>query len=1095
MGKIYMFFLLSLAWCSMAPAHAAPVKGSRVGSKSEVKNSVGQRKAAISTANDVATPLTAIAEPDNAGIADLLEVDQQVREISGKVTEEDGAGLPGVSIVIEGTSIGTVTDVDGKYVLAVTSDESVLIFSFIGYTTQKVTVGALSVIDIALVADITKLDEIVVVGYGTQKKATLTGAVSLVETKDIVRTKNENVLNSLTGKLPGVRIVQKSSAPGAYDTQIDIRGMGDPLFVIDGITRDKDYFARMSSQEIESISVLKDGTAAIYGLRAANGVVLVTTKRGTATGKVDVTFNQSFSMQQFLYVPQSVGAVDYMTLTNEKNWQDFGKNYLVRTNPIFTDAAFSPYLDGSKQSYNWFDQVFDKTSPQAESNLSVSGGTEKLRYFFTLGYSKQQGNYKSGDYYSSRVNMRTNIESQITKRLSAKISLGSILVNTNQPNGTGWSTYKLTWLTRPDAPFYANDNPEYPNGDAKYLNEGANMIVQTDADYVGYNLSKDRRYNGTMTLEYDIPGVEGLSAKGVYDYSQNLPDNNNYKRAYSLYQYNPDADTYSTINRNTPSGITRNIGISHSTNMQLGLHYSRSFSKHNVSSFLIYEERYNAWDSFSAFRELMVESEYLFAGEDLHQNASEGDIADRASKSFLGQLNYDFSGKYLVDLRFRYDGSSRFPEGSRYGFFPSVSAGWRLSEENFIKDNINFLSNLKLRGSYGEMGDDSSAGNYPPTTGYGLNGNEYGWFYGGTLTGGVAASSIPNPDLTWYKIKSYDLGLDFGLLHNKLSGSFDIFRRDRSGLLATSASVIPGTVGANLPQENLNSDRNFGYELSMRYTDNFDQINYYVSGQISATKSMRTDWLETPAGNSYDNWRNRTSGRYNDIWWGNESENMFSSYEDIQNSGVPVGQNTLPGDWVLNDWNEDGVVNGEDQHPIASYGLPVFNYGISLGANWKGLDLALDFQGAYGVYVQYAEVLTEALPFGGQNTLDYFMDRWRPADPNADYFNPNTEWIPGYYPVTGHDGRRTGTNGIQNASYIRLKTAELGYTLPNKWISKINLQAVRLYFSGYNLLTFTGLENVDPERPGAAGGSSTNYIDFYNYPVNRTYTIGATVKF
>lgn len=1078
MGKIYMF-LLSLAWCSVASAQVASVRGVQ-------EDSRGQLNAASSVASDT---------PDNSGKQNTIAAAPQSRDITGKVTDEGGTELPGVNVLIEGTTVGTVTDRDGNYVINTPSDESVLIFSFIGYVTQRVTVGARAVIDVSLVSDVTSLDEVVVVGYGTQKKATLTGAISVIDNKDIVRTKNENVLNSLTGKLPGVRIVQKSAAPGAYDTQIDIRGMGDPLFVIDGIVRDKDYFARMSSEEIESISVLKDGTAAIYGLRSANGVVVVTTKKGVVheDGKVDITLNTSASMQQFLYVPRSVGAIDYMTLRNEQNWQDFGKNYLVRTNPIFTEDQIQPYRDGSKQSYNWFDQVFNKTSPQYETNLSVNGGGEKVRYYFTLGYNKQIGAYKSGDYYSSRWNMRTTVDAQITKRLSSTISLGSIMVDTHQPNGTGWTTYKLTWLTRPDASFYANDNPNYYNGDSQYLNEGANMIVQTDADYVGYNLTKDRRYNGTITLKYDIPGVEGLSAKGVYDYSQNLPDYTNYKRAYSLYRHNPDNDTYSPIQRNTPSGITRSVGISHSTNMQLGLHYDHSFGNHNVASLLIYEERYNAWDSYNAYRDLMVESEYLFAGEDKNQQATEGEIADRSSKSLIGQVNYDFMGKYLVDFRFRYDGSSRFPEGSRFGFFPAISAGWRLSEESFIRDNLGFLSNLKLRGSYGEMGDDSSAGNYPPTTGYSLNGNEYGWFYGGVLTGGVSPSSIPNPNLTWYKIKSYDIGLDFALMDRKLSGTVDVYRRDRSGLLATSAAVIPGTVGASLPQENLNSDRNFGYEVSLRYDNNFKGFTYYASGQISATKSMRTDWLETPAGNSYDRWRNRTSGRYNDIWWGNESGAQLTSYDQIQNYGLPLAQNMLPGDWVLTDWNEDGVINDADQHPIASYGRPVFNYGISLGAAGKGFDIALDFQGAYGVYVQYAEVLTEALPFGGQNTLTWFMDRWRPADPNADYFSPTTEWVPGYYPVTGHDGRRTGTNGVQNASYMRLKTAELGYTFPKKWLSKINMNNLRLYLSGYNLLTFTGLKNVDPERPTAGTGDA--YVEFYNYPVNKTYTIGATIKF
>ena len=1024
----------------------------------------------------------------------------QSTQVTGTVVDESDNPIPGVTVVVKGTTIGTVTNEVGVYTLTNVPTDATLSFSFVGMKAQEIAVGNQSQINVKMQLDAIGLEEVVAVGYSTQKKATLTGAVSTVKGEDMIRTKNENVVNMLTGKLSGVRVSQKSSAPGAYDTRIDIRGMSDddsgPLFVVDGIPRDQGYFSRMSAEEIESISVLKDGTAAIYGLCAANGVILITTKSGTAQGgKVDITFNTSSSMQQFLYVPEGVGAVDYMTLRNEQNWQDFGKNYLVRQNPMFADEAFEPYLNGTKQSYNWMDQVFRKTTPQYQNSLSVNGGSEKLRYYFTLGYSKQEGSYKSGDYESERWNMRTNIDAQITERLKARVSLGGIMVNTTQPNGTGWTTYKLSWLVRPDAAFYANDNPEYPNGDTQYLNEGANMIVQTDADYVGYNLNRDRRFNGTLSLEYDIPGVEGLSAKASYDYAASIPDYKNYKRAYSLYRYNPDDDTYSPIQRNTPSDVARGVNFNFDTNMQLGLFYNHSFGEHNFNNFLIYEESYSSWDSFRAYRELMVESEYLFAGEDKNQSATGGGVGDRANKSLVGQLDYNYSGKYMFAFKFRYDGSSRFPEGSRFGFFPTVSAAWRLSEESFIQDNVAFLSNLKLRASYGEMGDDSSAGTYPPTTGYNLDGNEKGWFYDGTLTGGVSAASIPNPDLTWYRIKSYNLGFDFGVLQNKLSGTFDVFKRDRSGLLATSAYVIPGTVGASLPQENLNSDRNFGYEITLDYQNSYRDLNYYVRGQISATKHKRTEWLETPANNSYDKWRNRSSGRYSNIWWGQESGGMFTNIEDIRNFELPMGQNSLPGDWWLVDWNEDGVINNLDEHPIASYGLPAFNYGISLGASWRGFDLALDFQGAHEVYVQYGEVLVEALPFGGQNTLTWFMDRWHPVDPSADYFSPTTEWVPGYYPVTGHDGRRSGTNGVQDASYLRLNTAEIGYTLPDRLVSKVGMKNLRVYVSGYNLLTFTGLENVDPERPGASGGASTNYIDFYNYPVNRTFTIGASVKF
>jgi TonB-linked SusC/RagA family outer membrane protein len=940
------------------------------------------------------------------------------------------------------------------------------------------------------------LDEVVVTGYTTQKKSTLTGSVATVTNKEIIVTKNENVINSLTGKLPGVRIVQKSSAPGAFDTTIDIRGMGTPLFVIDGVTRDQNYFARMDAEEIESISVLKDGSAAIYGLRAANGVVLITTKSGVAQeGKVDISYTSNFTFQQFLYVPEGVSALDYMILRNEQQWQDFSGNYLVRRNPSFSNEQMKPYIDG-KESYDWMGAVFKNTTPQQQHNLSVNGGNDRLRYYFNLGYGHQDGSYRSGDLYSDKYNIRTNVDAQITKRLKAKIQLGAILNENHKPNGTGWSTYKQTWLLRPDAPIYANDNPAYYNGDGKVLYDGHNMVAETDANNVGYEINKERRLNGTLGLTYDIPGVKGLSAKAQYDYTLSLPDNTSYRSTYFLYEYNSDSKTYSPSQKNTPANVSRSANFNYDNDLQFGLYYNNKFGSNSFNSFLLFEEAYSSWDWFSASRELMINSEYLFAGEDKNQQGTGGSPGDRAHQSFIGQLAYDYSGKYLIDARFRYDASSRFPEGKRWGFFPSVSAGWRISEEGFIKDNTDLFSNLKLRASYGEMGDDGSAGNYPPTQGYSLNSNDYGWYFDGTLNGGVSASGIPNPNLTWYKIKMYNAAVDFGILNNKLSGSFEVYKRDRTGLLATSAAVIPGTVGANLPQENLNSDRNFGWELTLEHRNKVAGINYFINGQISATKSMRTDWLETTASNSYDYWRNRTNGRYNQIWWGQESGGMFTSYEQIRNyQQYTLGQGTLPGDWWIQDWNEDGVINGSDDHPIATEGLPVFNYGISTGASWNNFDLAMNFQGAQGVYVQYAEVLTEALAFGGQNTLTWFLDRWRPVDPNADFFNANTQWISGYYPATGHDGRRSGSNNVQDASYIRLKTLELGYTLPANLVSKVGIKNLRVYLSGYNLLTWTGLHDVDPERPGSRGGASTDYVQFYNYPVNRTYTVGASIKF
>ncbi len=1019
----------------------------------------------------------------------------QNRMLTGKITDSSGEGLPGASVIVKGTTIGTVSDVNGEYRLSVPQGEATtLIFNFIGYVTQEIEIGSSNTINVTLVSANIGLEEVVAVGYGTQRRATITGSVASIRNEELVVTKNQNVVNMLTGKLPGVRVVQKSSAPGAYDSTIDIRGMGNPLFVIDGVTRDQAYFARMNPHEIESISVLKDGSAAIYGLRAANGVILITTKSGTSqAGKVEFTYTGNYSIQQALYVPKGVNAQDHMTLRNEQTFQAFAANYLVRQNPVFTPEDMQPYIDG-KPSYNWMDAAFEKNSPEQLHNFSINGGSDKLSYFMSLGYANQEGDYKGGGFNSDRWNFRSTVDAQLTKDLSAKVTIGAIYDETNRPNSTDWSTMKTAWLMRPDAPFYANDNPDYLNGDASLLYVGRNVLAEIDPDISGNDKTNNRRLNGTMQLNYNIPGIKGLSLKGSYDYATYLPDETRHKKSYNLFVYNPGTEQYNPTPRNAPSSIERSANFNVNTDMQLGVHYTNILGKHSVKSFLIFEEAYSSWDSFRAYRELLIDSEYLFAGEALNQEGTGGTPGDRTSQSLIGSLTYDFSGKYLVDFRFRYDGSSRFPEGKRWGFFPSVSAGWRLSEESFIKDNLPVISNLKLRASYGEMGDDGSAANYPPVLGYGLT-NNIGWMFGDAWNGGLQPQAIPNPNLTWYEIKMYNLGLDFGVFENKLSGSFELFRRDRTGLLATSSSVVPGTVGANLPQENLNADRNFGWEVTLTYRNNFKGISYYINPLISSTRSMRTDWLETTANNQYDYWRNRTSGRYNNIWWGNESYHMFTSLEEIRNYKLPMGQGDTPGDWILNDWNEDGVVNASDNHPIATTGLPIFNYGLNMGLSWNNFDLAANFQGSYGVYVEYGEVLSSPLSFGGNNSMSYFMDRWRPVDPNADFFSPATEWIPGYFPVTGHDGRRTGTNLVEDASYMRLKTLELGYTLPKQLFTKVGVEDFRIYLSGYNLLTWTGLKDVDPERPGSAGGASTHTVQIYNYPVNKTFTIGASIKF
>lgn len=1037
------------------------------------------------------------AADENAHAAPL----QQQITVTGVVTDNQGETLPGVNIVIKGTSMGQASNADGEFSLAVPGNNAVLVFSYLGYITQEVTVVSNRRLTIILIDDTQMIDEIVVVGYGTQKKTTMTGSVSTINNKELTVTKNENVVNALAGKMPGLRISQKNAQPGAYNTKIDVRGFGEPLFVIDGIPRDKDYFARMDPEEIESITILKDASAAIYGMRAANGVMLITTKSGTSQGgKVDISYSGNYAWQQIVNIPKGITPTDWMTLRNEQRWQDFGNNYLNRQDARHSQEEFNQWA--GHPGYDWIGATFEDFFPQMQHNMSINGGSDNLRYFVSLGYFKQEGAYKSGSLYDDRWNFRSNVDAKITKRLSARISLGAILNEVNEPNAGLWSVFKSAWLHRPDASFYANDNPNYLNGDDQYISDGENSLAQTDSKYMGYRIIKQRRLNGALTLTYEIPGVKGLTARATYDYGMRISDNTAYKHSFNLYKYNATAKTYDPIVRNSPSDITRQAWFNKDTDMQLGLSYANIFGSHTVNGTFVFEEQFQEWDDFRAYRELKVNSEYLFAGEDDKQQGTGGIPGDRLNKALIGRASYDYAGKYMAEFLFRYEGSSRWPKDSRWGFFPSFSVGWRISEENFIKGNLDFISNLKLRASYGQLGDDNldMQFNYPPiSVGYNLDSENRGWYYDGILQGGVRPTSIPNPNLTWYKVVMKNIALDFGVLNNKVMGTFELFQRDRSGLLATSSAVIPGTVGAALPQENLNDDRNYGWELELHHRNRISDFEYAVSGQISATRSKRTYWLEEPASHSYDHWRNRTSGRNNDIWWGREAGGMFNSINDIRTfQTYPMGQNSLPGDWWFVDWNEDGIVDGSDDHPVATKGLPFFNYGLALTAGYKNFDMTMQFQGTYKVYVALAELFTEALPFGGKNTLEWFMDRWRPENSNADYFAPDTKWISGWYPVTGHDGRRTGTNNMMDASYFRLKTMEIGYTIPGSILNKLLVKNLRIYVSAYNLLTFTKLKNTDPERPGSepgVGASDNNYVDMYSYPNNKSYILGATIKF
>ncbi len=1021
----------------------------------------------------------------------------QQRLVQGVVLDNLGEPLIGAGVLVQGTRTGTITDVDGKFSLSASANDK-LVVSFLGY--QEVVISAESTdIRVVLQPDANFIEETVVVGYGARKKATVTGAISAVNNKEIAVTKNENVVNMLSGKIPGVRITQNSSQPGEFNNNIDIRGMGTPLIIVDGIPRDQAYFSRMDSNEIDNVSVLKDASAAIYGVRAANGVILVTTKHGSSatSGKFDINFSGNYGWQRFLYLPSTADAATHMLIINEKQANGFNSNYPIRSTPKYTWDEILAYSSGEKQGINWTKELFDDVSPQSQYNLSVNGTSDKIDYFFNVGYMEQMGSYKSHSLNYNRWNFRSTVDVRITKRLRSTVQLSGYADEKNQPNTTIWSVYKKAWTYRPTSQAWINGDHELPGYDTEML-ESENPVAATDSKFAGYRKEKRYNFNGNISLTYDIPGVEGLNAKAFYSYDYYTTDNSEYLRTYNLYDLDSEGNLNSYV-RNSPGTVQRSTSPNLGTVMQLSLNYSRKFrDTHNVSAMVLYEEQYNKWDSFYAKREMLLDSEYLFAGEDENQVGSMDGLGDISRRAWIGRLGYDYKGKYIIDFAARYDASSRFPKANRWGLFPSVSAAWRLSEEPFFKNNFTWVNNFKIRASWGRLGDDASAGTYPPTVvGYNIEKNRLGWYYDSSLMVGVSPTSIPNPDLTWYTSDTYNLGVDLDLWNQKLGATFEVFERRRHGLLATSSVVLPGIVGASMPQENIESDMTYGWEIQLTHRNKIGDVNYWASVQLSATKNRWIYHLDSQAGNSMENWyRGSVSGRNKDIWFSIEEGGRFENYEQIQNhgtTGTNYGQGTLPGDYWYKDWNGDGIVDGNDSHPAATYNMPVFNYGITLGVQWKGIDFSANFAGAAGIYNLYDEVFTEVGPFNGGAVLDIYTDRWHTVNVDDDPWNPNTEWVKGYYPATGHSFNE-GTTGIKNTSYMRLKTLEIGYTLPERLLKAVKIKDVRIYFSGYNLLTFCGMKDIDPERPGASGGVGGT-VAFYNYPVNKTYNIGATLKF
>ena len=976
--------------------------------------------------------------------ATLLYAQSDSFTVSGTVKDSAGEMIIGATVIDTKTGKGCVTDMDGKFTLAVTP-ASVIKISYIGYVAQTIRVDRnKSEYYVTLASDNIVMDELVVVGYGVQKKQTLTGAVSAVTTKDIVSTKNENLQNMLTGKVAGLRVVQNSSEPGAFATNMDIRGLGNPLVVIDGIPRDN--MARIDPEDVESISVLKDASASIYGVRAANGVILITTKKG-AEGKAQISYSGSYSWQKPSNFPDLVTSAEWMTLSNE----------ISRHNVDGGGAGWTDEQIANAQTTDWKAAVMRNTAPQTQHSLSISGGTDRVNYYTSIGYQSQGSFLKTNAINYDKFTLRSNISANITKRLKVDVNVSGLMDERNLPHYGSFDIIRGLWLMQPMDPVYQDDvEGRYTQPSNTTL---MNPVAMMNADEVGYKRYKSKWFQSSVAATYDIPGVEGLKVKALYSYDFIMNDNKQFEKTWKSYRNDQ------TFTRNDPAKIGRTYYSKDNSLWQVSADFSRKFKGHNVNAMLLFEQSTYKGDNFNGTKELSIPIDQIFAGnaenQQFGQDTGNNALYDRANQALVGRAAYDYESKYLIEFAFRYEGSSKFPANSRWAMFPSVSGGWRISEEGFWKNSpLNIVNNLKLRASYGKMGDDGAL-DYQFLTGYkypvggSANGMPGGAVFDGTFINAAATTGLANNNISWIEANIFNIGMDVEIWNGLLGLTADYFRRDREGLLARRNTSLPGIVGAALPQENLNSDLTRGFEIEVSHRHSVNDFAYELKGNVAFARSMNKYVEGARKGNSYLNWKENSNNRYKDIWWGYGSAGRLTSWDQIYYNPVYVGRGSVIGDYAYEDWNGDGWINSLDEHPLTNSGdRPLLNFGFTVNASWKGIDLSLLLQGAAKRHISYSELLYQPL-WANTNALAQFTDRWHPADSHADPYNPAVEWV--------------------------------SYTLPKEWLSAIRVSNLRIYLSAYNLLTFTKLKYCDPEFP------SSNYG--YNYPLNKTVTVGANIKF
>ncbi len=1020
----------------------------------------------------------------------------QSRVVNGQVSDSSGEAIVGATIVEKGfPANGTSTNASGNFKLNLKGTSNIIIVTNVGFIAREVAVGTAANTRVILKnAGNAAMNEVVVVGYGRQKKVTLTGAVSTVTGKELRENPTASLQNTLSGRLPGFFSQQSSGRPGNDGATFFIRGQSSynngsntPLIIVDDIEFSYDQFARLDPNEIETLSILKDAsTTAVYGVKGANGVVVVTTRRGS-TRTPQISLRVENSLNQPTIIPHYLDAYETALLYSQAEANDNVPVISRRFRPTELDT-FKNNLDPyGHPNVNWRDVLFKKFSKQYRANFDISGGSEKVKYFISLGYLNQDGILKDysknsdvrNNFYHNRYNYRSNLDMKITSTTDLRLDLFGNIGETNTPsvgspfgyNDVFYDYSSFLTLSPFAYPIYnPNGTLGYSAAQRANSNYNTNNIIGRLTNY-GFNRSYENNITLNAIANQRLDFItKGLSVKGTVSYASNYGYSRSQTRSsFPSFIYTPSTNTYEPRDANV-FRITRYFAgygagsTIRRTNFQAMINYDRTFNRHRVYGLILMNQ--------SSTQQFSSNSAYNFVPNNF--------------RGFTGRAGYNYKEKYLFEFNAGYNGSDLFSEKNRYGFFPAVSAGWNISSEPFFSNNIKVVDRLKIRGSYGLVGNDKigSGFNYFYVQTYAGSGS---YNFGNTSNNfnGIAEGRLPNENVTWEKEKKLDIGLEFGLFKNKLNGTVEYFNNNRFDIL-TNRGTVSAVFGQALPPVNLGEVNNSGYEIELNYAGNIGKdFGYRLKGTYSVAKNKIVFQDEPSSQYAYQAYTGHSIGQQRVYQW---TGTFYKDSADIAKSPRTL-QTALPGDLKYEDLNGDGLINQFDQAVLGFSNVPNTTYGFQIGFNFKGFNISAFFQGAKNFNVRAG---AEAIRPFSANLTEVHKYSWTPAlGDNAKFprltlgagvsdplGNPSTFWfIPG--------------------DYLRLKTAEFGYTFPKKITERLKIQALKLYANGYNLLTWTKLDQLyelDPEILPATV-NTTLTTDRVNYPPQRTFNFGLSVTF